>query len=222
MVGHAAFAQSCLGLPRLDATSKLVSATATGSGADRLVVGRFGVNGQRLFAGVQAGYSGRDSKFTKPSQPVIGLDVGYTFRLGARSGIELCPTLQSLYQRAPGASPGRMESYTTSLSLSMGRSVQVTPSFALVPFVQGGLLQRHTTFSATRPYDESGNQLWGSSNKLLGTAGAGLGLRLGKVLTLTPLLSMPLGAAPIDMYGNGSGFGHELFFSMSASFRIPR
>ena len=131
--GQRADAQSCLGLPSLSTAVKLISASATGSGSDRLVIGRFGMNGRRIFAGVQAGYVSTRSDFGKPTDPLLGIDVGYAFQFGGAGGVELCPVLQSMYQRGPTAADYRQEQFTTSLGLSVGRAARLTQSFALVP-----------------------------------------------------------------------------------------
>ncbi|MBC8089542.1 MAG: hypothetical protein H7Z40_19940 [Phycisphaerae bacterium] len=214
-------AQSCTGIPSLSSAVKVLTTSATGSGSDRLVIGRFGMNGQRVFAGVQAGYASTQSNFGKPTDPTFGFDAGYAFQVGGARGMELCPVLQSMYQRGPTGPDYHQEQYTTSLGLSIGRTLRATGSFAVVPFVQGGLTQRHMSYGATNIRDQNGNSTWGSRNKLIGYSAVGVGLHLGRFLTLTPVMRVPFGAGPANAYA-GYGWGYEPSYSLSASFRIPR
>ena len=77
-------AQACMGRQDLAVASSSVSTTVAAAGAERMLLGRYGMAGRRAFGGVQAGYASYELK--DPTAIAIGADVGIVIPLGASFG----------------------------------------------------------------------------------------------------------------------------------------
>lgn len=204
-------AQTCMAMPSLKLVTRIVSTTAAGSGSDRVISGRIGVNTERVFVGVQAGFTGTWLLRRTTSQ--AGLDLGYTVRLGSA---ELCPIIQSVYRSGPNTFQARQSRTSTFAGLSIGRDFQVSPSFAYVPYAQAGILHRHNSFTLPDVQGQSAPHT-GTTDKLLGRVSVGLGLRLNDVVTVTPAFTRHFGAGG-DAPGFGLGPRRDPWYSISVSY----
>lgn len=206
---QAVAAQSCIGLGSLKGVKRSVSTYAGGVGAERLALGRFGISGARAFGGVQAGYGG-NSGLNHPETTVLGLDAGLTFPVGT-TGIEVCPLVQSLYERGRAFEGERNHNLYNSAGLGIGRPIRITNSFAIVPFADARVLvlTRINTVTFASAYSiERGN-----FTRVGSQLGAGIGLQFKDVLTIRPAV------------GTRQGFGHfddQGAMSLSVSYNFRR
>lgn len=216
-------AQSCRGLPSLASTSKVVSLSASTTGLnDNFVTARFGVNGRHLFGGALVGYATRQADFLEPNASRYGVDIGYAFRLGGTRDVDLCPILESVYQAGARFGGSDKTSLITSFGLSLGRNVQVARRFAVVPYVEAGLLQRHHNYSYSDSDTQRAFDGRTHADKLVATSTLGSGLALGNSVTITPSVTVPMGAGHAGMRFYDTSFGHQPFFAIKGSFSIPR
>lgn len=153
-------------------------------------MGRVSAATPRLFAGVQAGYSGFE--FVAPKQSVVGGDIGFVGTLGASGATTLCPVLHA---RTRLASRNGSD-FTSSLSLALGHAIRMNDAWALTPYAQLG---------AVRGAGSNGRYM------TVGALGGGFGLRV-RSLTITPSYSRPVRA------GSGvTGLNETYSLSMSWS-----
>lgn len=189
-------AQACLGLADLAKTPKTVAATGAGTSLGRTLVARYGMSGERVFGGAQAGLAG--DKFAGLSELVVGADVGYVVPLRASGATQLCPSFETTYQNGPSGGYFMQSRLASTLSLSLGRAFAVSSSVAIVPFVQGGVLRvsQGYAFAANPgllgPNGQPRASSSGHWNSVVGEMAAGLGLRLSDRMTVTPTYRMPL------------------------------
>lgn len=204
-------AQACMGRQDLAVASSSVSTTVAAAGAERMLLGRYGIAGRRVFAGVQAGYASYELR--DPTAIAVGIDAGFAIPLGASEATQLCPFLQSAYMGKPFGPPG----VTSALGLSLGRALPVTSSFAIAPFVQGGVLHRPFRYPGFMMQASDVDRYRGARSRGLfgGQAGLGVGLRFSEVLTITPSAIVPIG------FGKYPGYG-EITYSLGASFGFRR
>lgn len=115
-----------------------------------------------------------------------------------RCGCRLRPRAQVVFQRGPNSSDNTNSNLTGSVGLSLGRSINLSSGFAVVPFVQGGVGQFHRAFAYTNglprasvtPMPNIG--VWRSTNTLYGEMGVGIGFRFNNMVTITPAFRAPL------------------------------
>ena len=188
-------AQACVGLPNVATMRRSISTTGAGTDLGRTMVARYGMAGQRVFGGAEAGYAG--DKFANPQSPVFGADVGFIVPLGTDAKVQLCPTLQSVYQDGPNGSDYSHSRLSSSVGLSVGRAFGETSAVGVVPFVQGRLQHLRQTYAytsvGTGPNGEPGLGQWGHTSKVFGEVGLGVGLRVNRRLTISPAYRMPVG-----------------------------
>ncbi|MEO7996281.1 MAG: hypothetical protein ABI852_02485 [Gemmatimonadaceae bacterium] len=188
-----------------------VSAYGMGAGSDRLVLARLGGSGDRLFGGLNLGYGGHG--FDDRQNYAAGLDVGYAIPVGSGS-TTFCPIAQSVLQLSERNFGTRQKLVTTSIGAAFGHTFKFSPSFSLVPFVQGGVLHRYGSYGA---YTAFGTSYPGASGGLTGgQIGAGVGLRIANRLTLRPAVMVPLG------FRGGSTGQSEPMYSLTASFALGK
>lgn len=201
-------AQSCLGLPNLSLMNRSLTAYASGQGGDRLVLGRYGLAGEKTFGGIQAGYgSGRG--FNHPGSLAIGGDIGIAVPLGS-SKTTFCPQVQSIYELSERRFGIQEHRLSSSAGVSIGRSVDFGQSFSIIPFAQVRLAHKFFGYDGRNNDSRVGIQSWDG----LGSEwGAGFGLRFGETFTIRPSLVVPM--------DNRTGT-REPVFGMSASFSIGR
>lgn len=205
-------AQSCLGLPDLAAMKRNVSVYGSGQGSDRLVLGRYGLSGDRAFGGLQVGYGGYG--FDKPKRAAAGGDFGFAIPIGSGKAT-FCPRLQTVYQLSERRFGWQQQSLTTSLGASLGRSFTPSAKFSVIPFVQGALVNRRDRFNVQDA--TYGNPSYSQSD-YYAMIGAGVGFRIGQSFTIRPALTFPLGGKRNIVGQNES----EPTFSLSASFGLRR
>lgn len=217
-------AQSCMGLPSVRQTPRVLSTTGTGTGPERLLVMRMGLNRERFFGGASAGYKSTRSAFSDPNVFVAGFDFGYSLRLQALRGVELCPLLQNTFEHFPTEPSNIERAVTSSFGLAIGRPLSIDRKFGLTPFTQVMMTNRRETFSQNSVYengeliDRTGHF---SRNKLIGQSTVGLSFRFGEAFTISPAMTVPFGFGPQSEF-NYPTFGREPNFSLSASFGLGK
>jgi hypothetical protein len=200
----AAGAQTCLGLPSTTVAPVNLSIGADFPEGAKGISSRFGFGGTAGFGGVSAGYITSDDDDVSATR--IGADGGFAIPIGTYRRASLCPYVSGTYQFGPniGEGPNRVEvsGITGSAGLALGGSVEVSPTFDVVPFARVGLLLVRTRV-------ESGN-VSDSRNETGGTLGGGVSLRFSDVFTLTPSVSIPVGfegdSDPVFSLGAAIGF----------------
>lgn len=221
-------AQTCLGGPDLSRTPKVLATSAAGTDLGRTMVARYGVTGERIFAAGQVGVGG--NAFTNLRAPIIGGDLGLVVPIGAGGTTQLCPVLQSLYQHGPNPTSGyTARSARSSLGLSLGRAIGLWSSVAVVPFLQGNLLHLYMT-NSTPATDGFPSGLDIRTSKLYGEVGAGFGLRVNDLLTITPSYRIPVMAGDASTQyhvtstrPSNSRFGvYQQQYSLAVSFGFGR
>lgn len=188
-------AQVCLGVGTPAASSRLMSTTASGTDLGRAASARYGLTGERLFGGVSLGADGRE--FARLDAPTVGADIGRIIPLSRSGATQLCPLLQTTYIGGPRTSGSVQHQLLSSFGLSLGHSLQITRSVAMIPFAQGGV-----------------QYAW-YNNTLSGEAAIGLGFTFNDRLTLTPRYNQTLGQQ------NRPGM-YQQRYSLGITFAIPR
>lgn len=210
-------AQICVGQPANAIMARNVSSSIAGGDLRRTLLARYGVAGERLFAGAAAGYIGRE--FADPQSFAGGGDVGLTIPLGQSGATVLCPFASTLFQSSRGNLSLGNSRLQSSLGLSVGRSIRVSSSFTVVPFLLGGVQYARARYTgpliAFGFNNPPGTIVRGASSSVTTEAGFGFGLRVGDRFTVTPSYRVPLN------YSWRAGM-EQMTYSLSMSFGIPR
>ncbi|HYW33448.1 MAG TPA: hypothetical protein VE869_18240 [Gemmatimonas sp.] len=203
-LSSAATAQTCLGLPPIAIASMNLGVAGEFTRGIKGAGARFGVVGERAFAGASAGFA--DYSDADVSATMFGGDVGYSIPVKSASSLRLCPVVSLSFQDGPNFDDQPVIIQTSALvgtaGLAMGGSIDVSPVFALVPFARVGLLAIREKISDLHNTN---------TNETGGFVSGGLSFRLNSMFVVTPGVSIPVGfddADPTFSIGVALGFRH--------------
>ncbi len=139
---------------------------------------------------------------------VLGTTVGYAVDVTPTKSAQFCPEVGYSYQTGPDVDTGfgtvSVSAHAFSFGGSFGGAVPMSPTFDFIPFVSAAYVISQISASA------GGSSA--SSSEDYTAVGIGAGFVINKILTLQPMVSIPVG-----LQNGKSTFGLALGFNFGSS-----
>ncbi|BAH40602.1 hypothetical protein GAU_3560 [Gemmatimonas aurantiaca T-27] len=190
-------AQTCFGGLSSVRTMHAVGATAAGTGDRRIMAGSYDLLTDHLMLGAKVGYSG--NSFGQSRSGVFDGTIAVSPSGSRARQMQWCPYAQVSQQSLMYGN----RTLRTSAGLAIGRDFPVSRNLTLVPFAQSALLHMNANTTLDGPY-----------SRMLGEFGAGVGIRVGDRLAITPSMRAPLGKTVTPL--------GEPVYSLGFRFGVPR